>query len=153
MGAHDGLSRWLAVLAMCTGFAGAAHALDWRPVGTRTREGTTVHLDIDSLRKQPDGFYAVSVLFDEDVAQRAVNGAAYFSQVRDVRIDCKGERLADQRIVMFAGHAAKGAAVHRMERSASEANADMEAAAPQSTGQGLVWAVCELAVRGRPPGQ
>jgi len=147
------LTRWFLAFTFCMCFAGATHALDWRRVGAKTADGTSLYLDVDSLRKQPDGVYTVSILFDQATVQQAPNGAQYLSEARTVRIDCKGERLADQSIVKFAGHALKGTVVQRMERSANEANAAMEVATGQSSGQALVWAVCEFAVRGRPAGQ
>ncbi|WP_414820435.1 surface-adhesin E family protein [Variovorax sp. Root411] len=132
-------------------FAGAgAQAADWRRVGQRDAAGTTFYLDVDSPRRDVDGKIVATVLLDFSTERRAPDARTYMSSTRVVRFDCGAERLADQAIIFYAEPRGGGAVVRRMERSAEQANADLESTDSQSSGKALAYAACEVYARGKP---
>jgi len=141
-------SKPLTFLIAC--FIGShAHAVDWRQVG-EPDGGSSKYLDVDSPRRTADGDVVAQVLFDYLRDQRTTAGLVYRSSIRVTRFDCAGERIADQVMVYFSGPAASGAVVSRVERSATEAKAALEATDAQSTGKMLVYAACSVHERGKP---
>lgn len=125
-------------------------AADWRQVAQRDAEGTTYYLDVDSPQRDLDGRVVAVVLAEHLPIRRTSNGKAYASSIRGIRFDCVTERLADQAITFYAGTRGSGAVVQRMERTAEQANADLEPTDPRSTGRALVYAACEVFARGKP---
>ncbi|WP_398491184.1 surface-adhesin E family protein [Variovorax sp.] len=144
--------RHIALALACACTVPHALATDWRRVGNPTPDGDNIYLDVNGPAREPGGHVVASLLFDYGQEHRTADGRAYGSDVRITRIDCQRERLADQSIVSYAGRASQGPVVRRMVRPPSEAEAAMEPALAHSTGQAIVWAVCELMVRGKPRG-
>jgi hypothetical protein len=144
--------KLLAILFSCW-FAFVARdvdAADWRQVVQASAGDAIYYLDVDSPRSSPDGNVIARVLAEFSPVRRTSDGHVYASSMHLIRFDCVGERLADQAIVFYAEPGGRGAAVKRMERTAEQANADLETTDPQSRGKALVFAACEVLTRGKP---
>jgi len=130
-----------------------AQATDWRRVGDQDSSGMTMYLDVDSPRREPGGNVVAALLMNYTTGKRSPDGAVHMSSTRITQFDCKGERLADQEIIYYSDPNAKGVIVNQVRRSAKQTTAALEPTDPQSNGKALVYAACEVYVRGKPPGQ
>jgi hypothetical protein len=93
------------------------------------------------------------VLFNYGKPHQSPDGKPYASQIRTIRFDCKGERIADQGIAFYGGLNATGPLVTHMKRTSEQANAALEPTLPGTAGKMLLYAACEVQVRGKPSGQ
>ncbi|MCM5680501.1 hypothetical protein M8A51_13280 [Schlegelella sp. S2-27] len=142
-------------LAISTGLvlvfaASSVQAADWRRVAQLDAGGTAYYLDVDSPRRDADNQVVAVVLAQHSPSQRTPDGNAYASSIRVIRFGCAAESLADQSITFYAEAGGNGAVVRRMERTAEQANADLQPTDPQSIGKALVYAACEVFARGKP---
>jgi hypothetical protein len=114
--------------------SGPAYA-EWMPIGGDAQEGTTIYVDLSTVRRNGD-LVKVWYMLDYETV-RTVLQFSYLSRKSQAQIDCAEERIRNLAATLFSGNKGNGKLVHT-----DSDEGEWAPVAPESVGEVLLNLVC-----------